>query len=247
MRYQNHENIDGGVAEVGIHHGKTFIALCLGLVEKQKAYGIDVFGNQSENLDGSGLGDRCVLERHLKDYNIPASSVVIDGRASQAVAAEDILAAVGEVRFFSVDGGHWRDVVANDLELSEKVLTSRGVIALDDFLRPEWPDVSAGFFDWYRDSKKEISPFAIGFNKLYLCKKEHVVETQKVLEESTFLKHYITKHYTFLGNRIPIFQQTWLPEWNLRRRLNGYLGIHHPELFVRLCNLLPKRLPKAAL
>ena len=54
------------------------------------------------------------------------------------------------VQFFSVDGGHWRDIVVNDLGIAGDAVGERGVIALDDFLHKEWPDVSRGFFDWHR-------------------------------------------------------------------------------------------------
>ena len=58
LSHQNRTGIDGSLAEIGLHHGKSFIALCLGLVGDQKAYGIDVFENQSLNLDHSGKGVR---------------------------------------------------------------------------------------------------------------------------------------------------------------------------------------------
>ena len=32
LTFQNENNIDGGVAEIGVHHGKSFVALCLALV-----------------------------------------------------------------------------------------------------------------------------------------------------------------------------------------------------------------------
>lgn len=53
--------------------------------------------------------------------------------------------------------------------IAEAVPTDHVLIARDDFHHPEWPEVSAGFFDWYKKRKRAIVPLAIGFNKLYLC------------------------------------------------------------------------------
>ncbi|QKE41292.1 MAG: class I SAM-dependent methyltransferase [Ferrovum myxofaciens] len=237
LSYQNLNDIEGGVAEIGMHHGKSFIALCLGMTENQKAYGVDIFENQQKNLDRSGSGVRDIVENNLKAYGIDLSRVIIDPRGSDEVNPEDIYQSVGCIRFFSVDGGHWRDIVCNDLSLAASVLVKDGVIALDDFLRPEWPDVSAGFFEWFEKSNKSIVPLAIGHNKLYLCHKESIYHLQKILIDSLFLKHFFNKYYMFLGNNIPIFQSYHLPEWNMRRRVYEYLKIHHPEFYVKFRGL----------
>lgn len=236
--YQNKSNIQGGVAEIGLHHGKSFIALCLGLVDGQKAYGIDIFENQSLNIDKSGQGERDKVESHLKSFGVKTSSFVLDSRSSEVVKADEIKNAVGDIRFFSIDGGHFREIVRNDFELAEKVLTNGGVIALDDFMRPEWPDVSIGFFDWYEYSSRSIVPFAIGYNKLYLCHKSKVFEMINTLESSMFLKHFLSKHYKFCGNEIPIFQTYPLPEWGMRTRIKEYLKLYYPDLYVKVRSLL---------
>ncbi|HEY0767506.1 MAG TPA: class I SAM-dependent methyltransferase, partial [Steroidobacteraceae bacterium] len=172
--YQNRNALDGSLVEIGLHHGKSFIAMCLSLRDEQRAYGIDLFEQQSLNLDRSGKGDRRLVERNLKAAGVNLSRVVLDTRTSTSVTPGDILGSVGAVRFFSIDGGHQIDVVRSDLLLAEQTVAGHGVIALDDFLRPEWPDVSAGYFAWFAHRSKSIVPFAIGFNKLYLCEQSHV-------------------------------------------------------------------------
>jgi hypothetical protein len=173
----------------------------------------------------------------LVAFGINLSSVVIDSRSSEAIIAEDIVNAAGYIRFFSIDGGHWRQIVHNDLKLAESVLTAGGVIALDDFLRPEWPDVSIGYFDWYETSSKTIVPFAIGFNKLYLSDTEHALDYQKVLANSEFLKYFFSAYYDFCGNRIAIFQHYQLPERGMRERIRAYLKLYHPDFYVQFKKL----------
>lgn len=238
LLFQNASKIDGGVAEIGVHHGKSFIALCLAMTEGQKAYAIDVFENQQQNLDNSGKGDKDIFIRNLSLFNIPSTAVVIDPRASDQVTEDDIRNAVGSIRFFSIDGGHWREVVKNDLLLANSVLAEAGVIALDDFMRPEWPEVSLGLFDWYEDSKTQIVPLAIGFNKLYLCRRTYLPNFRKCLEESTFLRLFLTKYYEFYDTTIPVFQSYQLPESGLRRRLREYLKLYHPDTYVKICRSL---------
>lgn len=228
---QNAAGVVGSVAEIGLHHGKSFIALCLALKEGEKAYGIDIFGDQEHNLDHSGSGDQAVLEANLDKFGVPRARVVLDQRESQKVTPREILDAVGPIRFFSVDGGHWFDVVVSDLRLAEASIGEKGVIAIDDFLRPEWPDVSAAFFHWFEQSEGTLVPFAIGFNKVYLCRKAAVAGYQAVLGDSVFLGAYLSKHYDFLGSRIPIFQNYHLPEFGVKRRVFEYMKLYHPDFY----------------
>jgi len=237
LLFQNEIHVDYAVAEIGVHHGKSFIALCLALRDEQNAYAIDLFDAQEHNLDRSGRGNREAFLNNLKAFAIRQDQFVIDARPSNEVSTGDILNRVGMVRFFSVDGGHWREIVINDLRLAESVLADAGVIALDDFLRQEWPDVSLGFFEWYENSNKEIVPFAIGFNKLYLCKRPYVSRYQNRLEQSAFLQCFLKKHYEFCHVRIPVFQSFNLPESGLRERARNYLKLYHPDFYVTLSRL----------
>lgn len=231
-QYQNQHDIVGAIAEIGLHHGKSFIALCLALKNSEKAYGIDVFENQAANLDLSGFGNKEVLLHNLSLYKIDPSRTILDERRSEDVAPKEILDQVGDVRFFSIDGGHWFDVVHSDLKLAEKTVSDLGVIAIDDFLRPEWPDVSAAYFAWFSKRERPFVPFAIGFNKLYLCHENELEIYKKLLEQSYFLKNFLIKNYSFMGNvPIPIFTRYQLPEHNLFDRSYDYLRIYHPELY----------------
>ncbi len=230
--------VGGALAEIGLHHGKSFIALCLALKDGERAYGIDIFEKQELNLDGSGLGSRAALERNLAGFGVDGSAVVLDGRASQTVSPEDILQSVGEVRLFSVDGGHWVDIVCSDLRLAERVISDRGVIALDDFLRPEWPDVSFGFFKWMEERSSPITPFAIGYNKLYLCHEENIGLYTDALMHSGRLEYFRSKYYRFCGNQIPIYQRLPLGGWDWRTRVVEYMKIFYPGLYLSAKRLL---------
>jgi len=230
--YQNGDGLDGSLVEIGLHHGKSFIAMCLSLRDGQRAYGIDLFEQQALNVDDSGKGDRAMVERNLRAAGVDLSAVVLDGRPSSSVSPADILGSVGAARFFSIDGGHQLEVVRNDLLLAGQTLADHGVIALDDFLRPEWPEVSAGYFAWFEKSSKSLVPFAIGLNKLYLCPHNHVTRYQEVLRSSEFLGCFLVKHCNFCGIQIPVFQGFRLTEWGQKQRIVEYLKYYHPDLYV---------------
>jgi Methyltransferase domain len=240
--HQRRSALGGSLVEIGLHHGKSFIALCLSLQEGEKAYGVDLFeGQQSLNLDYSGKGERSWVESNLRTAGVSLSAVVLDGRTSMSVRPDDILGAVGAARFFSIDGGHHLEAVRNDLALAEQTLAHHGVIALDDFHRPEWPDVSAGYFAWFAARSRPIVPFAIGLNKLYLCEEPHVNRYQELLNGSEFLSFFHSKRYKFCGIELSVYQRFPSTDWTLKQRLVDYLKFYHPDLYVG-CHRLRRRM-----
>ncbi len=48
---QSEQNLSGSAIEIGIHHGRSFVALCLALRSDEKAYCIDIFDDQNLNKD----------------------------------------------------------------------------------------------------------------------------------------------------------------------------------------------------
>ena len=231
---QAEENLRGAAAEIGLHHGKLFIALCLALQDAEKAYGVDLFNNQKLNRDGSGSGNKSILEANLSTFGVDSRRVVLDARSSEEVEAAEIQTAVGKARIFSVDGGHWLEIVENDLRLAEECITDHGVIALDDFHRPEWPEVSAGYLAWYGNRTKPIVPFAIGFNKLYLCQDAWVGFYQKTLEDNPLLARFLAKRYRFQGQLVPVYNAFVVPEATAWRRFYTFLKFHNTDLYLRL-------------
>jgi hypothetical protein len=229
---QNNRGLAGSVAEIGVHHGRSFILLCLGLLEGEKAYCVDVFDDQHLNKSASGRGHRVIFENNIRRFGIAPERVKIDPRSSDMVQPADLISQVGPIRLFSVDGGHWLDIVVNDLILAEEVLADHGVIALDDFHRAEWPEVSAGYFKWFADRKRPIVPFAIGFKQLYLCQSDRVDFYQAVLDENNFLSRLKVKTCDFQEIKLPVYQMAIRPEFSLAELFKFYLRVMHPETFV---------------
>jgi len=58
----------GGVAEIGVHHGKLFILLYLLSRTPEKAVAIDLFADQHLNVDLSGSGDLHKFRRNLAQH-----------------------------------------------------------------------------------------------------------------------------------------------------------------------------------
>lgn len=75
----------------------------------------------------------------------------------------------GSLRLISIDGGHSVEHTVNDLTLANKLINNEGVVILDDVMNYHWLGVMEGLFR-FMSTTPTLVPFAIGDNKLYLCK-----------------------------------------------------------------------------
>src|SRR5262245_62858555 len=130
--------IAGGVAEIGVHHGKLFILLYVLGRAPEKAVAIDLFADQHLNVDLSGSGDLHKFRRNLARYGDDERLVLHQGNSLELGGADLERLAAGPLRFTSADGGHTADTTAHDLGTAEASLADGGIIVVDDVFNERW-------------------------------------------------------------------------------------------------------------
>jgi hypothetical protein len=80
---QRKANVTGGVAEIGVHHGRLFILLYLLGVTGEPAVAIDLFSHQDLNVDHSGAGDLECFKRNLKRHADTSRLVLYEGDSTK--------------------------------------------------------------------------------------------------------------------------------------------------------------------
>ncbi len=167
---QAHNNVRGGIAEIGVHHGKFFILLGSLLRDGERGVAIDVFDDQELNVDLSGNGNRRIFEANLHRHFGDTRDIHILQADSLELDYQDIIAKVGKIRIFSVDGCHTRVHTINDIRKAAAALCDDGVIIVDDIFNTEWPGVLEGVISVLSEPENDLLPLATGANKLVLCK-----------------------------------------------------------------------------
>jgi hypothetical protein len=169
---QRTKQVSGAAAEIGVHHGKLFIGLRLLQKPGEKSVAIDIFGDQELNVDGSGHGDYEKFENNVKLWSSMDEVVVHQGDSTKLEPAKLRELAGGDIRFFSVDGGHTDEIVYSDMKLAEATLTEGGIVIADDVFNEYWPGVATGTLRYLSDGAK-LAPFLIGFNKVIFSHPEY--------------------------------------------------------------------------
>ncbi len=166
---QRSKGVSGGACEIGINQGKFFILLN-GLVdENETSYAIDLFENQEFNIDNCGGGPRDTFEKHLAKFDRHGGSNVKIVTADSTDAALRSCISGGKIRLLSVDGGHTAEHIVNDLSLANRFIVSGGAVMVNDVMHYHWIGVIEGIFKFLMQSPALV-PFAIGFNRLFMCK-----------------------------------------------------------------------------
>lgn len=164
-RQQTKIGVSGGIAEIGIHHGRLFILLHLLRQGSERSAAYDLFEMQEENVDASGLGDKSIFLENLRKHGCDVERIVVKSRNSLDMTADEVRTDAGAVRLFSVDGGHTADITASDLALAEASLCPGGIVILDDYFNEAWPGVSEGAARYLAPGASQLVPVAIGGNK----------------------------------------------------------------------------------
>lgn len=163
-------NQDGGVAEIGVHHGRFYLLLNA-MVYDSMSYAIDIFDDQHLNVDGSGNGSLSAFKNNLSNYDRHRGNNTNIIQGDSLDSKLNLVETIGKstMKYFSIDGGHNPQHVVNDLKIAEQTIRNEGVVIVDDILHPCWMGVLEGTLEYLR-SYPTLVPFSIGCNKLFLCK-----------------------------------------------------------------------------
>ncbi|BBK43473.1 hypothetical protein STVA_34930 [Allostella vacuolata] len=198
--------ITGTLGEIGVHHGRLLILMALGLQPGERAFAVDIFGEQELNVDRSGEGDEGKFRANLARFGIPADRVAILQASSLEIRWPDIERQAGaRSRLFSIDGGHTAHITANDLAIADAGLLEDGVAVLDDYFNPEFPEVSQGMCQHRLVDGGRLVPFAIGDNKLLLTRPGQGERYRAMLERSV-PSRFLVRPTEMFGQPVIVFR-----------------------------------------
>lgn len=169
---QRVSSIRGDLCEIGVYRGRCLVLLGLLAQCSETVLGVDIFGRQSEDIDGADVSDEQITRANLTRFCNGLRYHLVS-KHSLHLKPEDLRVDGGPpagFRLFCVDGGHTREIAAHDFCLGEELLTEGGVVVVDDFFNRNWPGVSEGINRIYHAGETSLRPFAIGQAKVFFAK-----------------------------------------------------------------------------
>ena len=189
-RAQRASGLSGPTLEIGVFKGKYLSVLYELSKPAEIVVGVDLFIGASgialalvlDDVRGN-IAKACGDAARLK--LLVANSLEITAQALRERAGSS------QFRFISIDGGHTREIVRNDMALAHSLLQPGGIIALDDAFNHTTPGVIEGTAEFFLRSTPALAPFAHCYNKLFFTTPEHhrryLDETRRLVDEVAWL------------------------------------------------------------
>jgi Methyltransferase domain len=236
---QKDRGVPGSALEIGVHHGRSFIPLSLASSASAPAIAVDIFDDQRHNtIDPSGRGDYKTFVGNLKRFGIADCAKIIVS-SSLELSPQSI---GREIRFASIDGGHWHDAVLNDLRLVEACAGPDCVIALDDMFNPDYAEVMVACFEWLQ-AQPSFHAFALTDGKIYFCRPGHEVHYKQVLLGNFYLLFNNKKSINFHGSNALIITGLY---GGLLSPIKRYIQIKSPQTYTYMRAFAKRRGPETS-
>lgn len=156
LQMQHHLNVRGHMLEIGVYKGRSAAMSAQHLRPDEKFFLIDC----SNHLDDA--------KRNL-DPLLQGRGVYHKQR-SALMTPESIGLRLRSARWVHIDGGHTGNDVVTDIELCEKLLSDDGVMVLDDFFNPMYPQLTEAVYSYLAQNRYKLTMFLVGYNKAYLSR-----------------------------------------------------------------------------
>lgn len=167
--YQAEHHLLGDMVEIGVYKGRSALISSLHLREQEKFSLVDGtpwIEEARNNLDPILNNRGCYIQKMSYDLDI-----------------EYIKNIRHKCRWIHIDGEHTGRAVINDLESCEQMLSDDGILVLDDFFNPMYPQLTEAAFSFLGRNKFKLSMFLCGWNKAYLARPLFVVRYRDFIRQ----------------------------------------------------------------
>jgi hypothetical protein len=153
----NHQTIKGDFFEIGAWHGRSAILWMVHRRRDENVYVVDLevrdplkhhLGRVSEELGGQ--------YQLMKGSSYRVPDVTFQNEHSR------------QMRLVHVDGDHSAAGISNDIQIGHKMLHPHGVMVIDDFMNPRFPQITEVVMEYLHANAHDLTMVASGANKAFL-------------------------------------------------------------------------------
>ncbi len=173
LSYQEATNNVGNMLEIGVYQGKSAGMLALHRRGEETCVLVDVtpLHQVRQRIEQAVPNAKCEYLQEMSQFLVRHPFV--------REAARDF-------RWIHIDGEHSAQAVSSDLALAETLLSDRGIIVLDDFFSPHYPQITQALFRFLDANPGRLMLMLCGFNKGYLCRPRAAHEYLTFMRSSLF-------------------------------------------------------------
>ena len=172
LTYQDELKIGGHLLEIGVYRGKSALLSAMHAREDEICMFVDPVLHE-------------LTEATLRDAS--KAGCIFLREASVALHRNPILLShARSFRWIHIDGEHSGTAVYDDITIGCQLLGERGILILDDFFSPIWPQITKAAFEFCSQHRSELALFLCGDNKGYFCRPRHMSLYMGFIRERMF-------------------------------------------------------------
>lgn len=155
LSFQSERGQHGDLLEIGVLRGKSAAMLAVHARTDETVVLVDP-ALQQEAID-------LVANAH------PHGNLLLRVRSQDMAGLADIVQRRGRCRWVHIDGEHSGRAVRSDLAIAADLLATDGIICLDDFFAPAYPQITEAAFRFLDERRGDFQLFLAGGRKAYVC------------------------------------------------------------------------------
>ncbi len=167
---QNRFYAQGHLLEIGVFKGRSASVLCQHKRPDEEVWLVDFSQFLAE------------AESNLATLKSPGVRFVHE-KSSDLWKNPEIAQRRRQFRWIHIDGEHTGHAVANDLALAADLLSNEGLICVDDFFSPAYPQISAATYMWLANHPFELELIFCGDNKGYLARPTYAYQYLNLIRQ----------------------------------------------------------------
>lgn len=131
----------GDLLEIGSYHGRSTAMMATALFASERLVVCDLFESDlGDHYDNRPSPARLIKNILGVNPGLAPERIVIH----KCLSNDLVLSSEELFRFIHVDGGHSAEQAYFDLTMCRKHLKAGGVMVMDDYCSPDWPEVTTG-------------------------------------------------------------------------------------------------------
>lgn len=167
---QKNYGLQGGLMEIGVFHGRS--ATLLGL-----------YGRSDETFVLCDIVYPAGVKEEIQ-AGTSAKCTFLEKQSFHINVGFDLPSPEERFRFIHIDGNHSGTDITHELRLSDALLHPDGIICVDDFFNPVYPQITDAVLHYLRQNPYGLTMFLVGYNKAFLGRPTRVHPYMKTIENA---------------------------------------------------------------
>ena len=157
LSYQKNAGLNGHLLEIGVWKGKSALLSAIHAGPKEIQLLVDPLPLDTalSNIRNAGIAGK-------------VDAVQIPSRALRKHPEYGKMRS--SFRWIHLDGRHTAQDLSHDMAMAEELLTEEGMLVLDDFFAPAYPQVTEAVFQYLLLHPNQLRLVLCGYQKGYLCR-----------------------------------------------------------------------------